>query len=54
MFGSLLKTALSPVDFAVSAAADVVTLGGALTDKSKPYTAKAAERLVKNVTETFE
>lgn len=54
MFGSLLKVALSPVDLAVGVAADVVTLGGALTDQDKPYTAKAAERLVDNVEDVFE
>lgn len=54
MFGSLLKVALSPVDLAVGVAADVVTLGGVLTDQDKPYTAKAAERLVDNVEDVFE
>lgn len=49
MFGSLLKAVLSPIDIAVSVAADVVTLGGALTDQKKPYTAKACERLVGNI-----
>lgn len=52
MFGilkSAVKAATSVVDVPVSIAADVVTLGGALTDKEKPYTADAAERLVKNV-----
>jgi hypothetical protein len=54
MFGSLLKAALSPVDLALGAAADVVTLGGALTDQNKPYTAQAAERLMDNVEDVFE
>ncbi len=54
MFSSLLKVALSPVDLAVGVAADVVTLGGVLTDQDKPYTAKAAERLVDNVEDVFE
>lgn len=52
MFGilkSAVKAATAVVDVPVSVAADVVTLGGALTDKDKPYTAEAAERLVKNV-----
>ena len=48
MFKSLLKVALSPVDVAVSVAADVVTIGGALSDKDEPYTASAARRLVEN------
>jgi len=52
MFGlltSIVKTAAAVIDVPVSIAADVVTLGGALTDKDKPYTAEAAERLVQNV-----
>ncbi|MFV1535244.1 hypothetical protein VWX96_17075 [Phaeobacter sp. A90a-4f] len=52
MFGilkSAMKAASAVVDVPVSVAADIVTLGGALTDKDKPYTAEAAERLVKNV-----
>ncbi|MFV1536968.1 hypothetical protein [Phaeobacter sp. JH204B] len=52
MFGilkSAVKAASAVVDVPVSVAADIVTLGGALTDKDKPYTAEAAERLVKNV-----
>lgn len=52
MFGilkSAVKAASAVVDVPVSLLADVVTLGGALTDKDKPYTAEAAERLVKNV-----
>lgn len=53
MFGSLLKTVLSPVDLAVGVAADTVTLGGALTDQDKPYTAQAAERLMENVEDVF-
>lgn len=54
MFGSLLKTVLSPVDLAVGVVADTVTLGGALTDEDKPYTAQAAERLINNVEDVFE
>lgn len=54
MFGilkSAVKAASAVVDVPVSVAADVVTLGGSLTDKEKPYTAEAAERLVKNVSD---
>lgn len=52
MFGilkSAVKAASAVVDVPVSVAADVITLGGALTDKERPYTAEAAERLVRNV-----
>lgn len=54
MFESLLKTALSPVDIAVGAVADVVTLGGSLTDQDKPYTTQASERLIENVKDVFD
>lgn len=54
MFGSLLKVALSPVDLAVGVVADVVTLGGALSDQDKPYTAKAAQRVVENAENAFD
>lgn len=47
--GSALKAASSVVSIPLSAAADVVTLGGALTDKDRPYTADACSDLVKNV-----
>lgn len=51
MFKSLLKAATVVVDAPVSVAADVVTLGGALTEKDKPYTAEALERFVDNVSD---
>lgn len=54
MLGSLLKVALSPIDLAVGVTADVVTLGGALTDEEKLYTVQAAERLMNNVEDVFE
>lgn len=54
MFKSIMKAALSPVDIAVGAVADMVTLGGALTDQEKPYTAQAAERLMENVSNSVE
>ncbi len=52
MFGileSLVKTAAAVVEVPVAVVADVVTLGGSLTDQDKPYTATAAEHLVDNV-----
>ncbi len=54
MFGilkSLAKAETAIVDVPVSVAADIVTLGGALTDQDKPYTAQAVLRLVKNVSD---
>ena len=52
MFGiieSLAKAALSVVTIPVAVVADVVTMGGALTDKDKPYTAEAVEDVVQNL-----
>lgn len=37
--------ATSPIDMA----ADAVTLGGALTDQDKPYTAQKAEKIMDNL-----
>lgn len=46
---SVTKVAVNVVTLPVSVAADVVTLGGALTDKEKPYTAETIEDIVKNL-----
>ena len=53
MFGlleSLAKAAVGVVTLPVTVVADVITLGGALTDKDEPYTASAASDSVKNLT----
>ncbi len=53
MFGSLLKAAVGVVvETPVAIVADVVTLGGSLTDKDKPYTAEAVEKVVENIQES--
>ena len=52
MFGmleSLTKAALGVVTVPLAVAADVVTLGGVLTDQPEPYTAKAVSDVVKNL-----
>lgn len=52
MFGfieDLAKAAVSVVTVPVAVVADVVTLGGSLTDKDEPYTAIAVSDLVKNL-----
>ena len=52
MFGilnTITKAAVNVVTLPVSAVADVVTLGGAMTDKDKPYTAKTLSNLVDNL-----
>ena len=53
MFGlleSLAKAAVGVATLQVAAVADVITLGGALSDKDEPYTASAASDIVKNLT----
>lgn len=49
MLGDLFKAALAVVTVPVAVAADVVTLGGSLTDKDEPYTATAVSDAVKNL-----
>lgn len=47
---SLAKAAVGVVvDTPLSLVADVVTLGGAITDAPQPYTATALENVAKNV-----
>ncbi len=53
MFGmleSLTKAAVGVViETPVAIVADVVTMGGAMTDKEKPYTASAIQGVVQNI-----
>ena len=53
MFGLLESVAKAVVGVAVvtpvAVVADVVTLGGSLTDKQQPYTADAVSDVVKNL-----
>ncbi|MBP7622423.1 MAG: hypothetical protein KA763_00515 [Xanthomonadales bacterium] len=52
MFGileDLAKAAVSVVKLPVSVAADVVTLGGSLTDRDRPYTADNVSDMVENL-----
>jgi len=49
ILNSLVKTAVNVATLPVSVAADVVTLGGALTDKEEPYTAKTVSDIVSNL-----
>lgn len=55
MFGiltSLTKAAVGAVlETPVALVADVVTLGGSLTDKPQPYTAEALSKVTKNIAE---
>lgn len=52
MFGlieGLAKAAVGVVTLPVQVAADVVTMGGALTDKEKPYTAEGISNVMQNL-----
>ena len=53
MFGMLEDLAKATVGLVIetpiAVVADVVTMGGVLTDKDQPYTATALEKVVKNV-----
>jgi hypothetical protein len=50
MFESLLKAAVGVViELPVAVAADVVTMGGAMTDKDRPYTTDAVGKIVGNI-----
>lgn len=49
MLGSLFKATIGIVKLPLDVAADVVTLGGSLTDKDKPYTASGVSQIMKNL-----
>lgn len=50
MLANLSKAVVGVVvETPVAVVADVVTLGGSLTDKDKPYTASAVSRVVENI-----
>ena len=49
LFEDLAKAAVAVVATPVAVAADVVTLGGSLTDRDKPYTAEQVSNVVKNL-----
>lgn len=49
MFGSLFKAAVGVVTTPIALAADVVTLGGALTNRETPYTVTQAEEVMDNL-----
>jgi len=50
MFGSLLKATVGVViETPIALVKDVVTLGGAVTDEDKPYTAQALEKVTQNL-----
>jgi hypothetical protein len=50
MFG-LLKAVVEIAKLPVDVAADAITLGGALTDKRRPYTAERCRRIMDKLDE---
>lgn len=46
---SLLKAAVNVVVTPVAVAADVITMGGAMTDAKEPYTATQLRNLMQNL-----
>lgn len=51
MFDSLFKAAVNVVTAPVAVAADVVTLGGSLTDRNETYTGEQLRNLMQNLTD---
>ena len=52
MFDSLFKSVLGVAILPVAMTADVVTLGGNLVDREKPFTQECAETIDENLRET--
>ncbi len=49
VFEGVTKAVVGVVTLPIDIAADVVTLGGALTDKDKPYTAQKVSDIMENI-----
>ena len=49
MFSDLFKAVVNTVTLPVAVVADVVTMGGVLSDKEQPYTATQAQEILKNI-----
>ena len=50
----LTKAVVGVVVLPVDLTADVITMGGALTDQKKPYTAQRAEQIMDNLKKAVE
>ena len=50
----LTKAAVGVVVLPVDITADVITMGGALTDQAKPYTAQRATQIMDNLKKAIE
>ena len=54
MFNSLVKATVGVVvETPLAVVADVITMGGALTDKEVPYTADALEKVFENLKDSI-
>jgi len=51
MFGKLLEAVVKTVVLPASVVADVITCGGALTEKNEPYTVTAIKDIAKDIDE---
>lgn len=50
MFSNLFKAVVGTViETPIAVVADVITLGGSLTDKPQPYTSEALSKVVQNI-----
>lgn len=49
MFDSLLKSVIGISILPVAVAADIITLGGELIDKQKPFTQECSESIAENL-----
>jgi len=49
IFGSLLKTVIDTATLPIDVAKDVVTMGGAMTERQEPYTASKLKRIADDI-----
>lgn len=55
MFGNLLKAAVGLlIETPIALAADVITMGGACTERDEPHTVSALRKVVRNVEKATE
>lgn len=45
LFGAIVRTAVNVVTLPVAVAKDVLTLGGTVTEQTKPYTVQKLEQI---------
>lgn len=54
LIGKFLKTTIDIAMLPVSAVADVITMGGELTDRSEPYTVQHIKGIAVDIAETID